>query len=70
MPQRIIVSSRSSPTLRITGAWIVRRHAGHRRQVADIAVDDAEQRDDGGLICGDAVEIAHALCGLTLLKVR
>jgi hypothetical protein len=36
----------------------LRKHARHRRQVADVAVDDAEQRDDRGLICGDAVEIA------------
>jgi hypothetical protein len=27
--------------------------------VADVLVDDAEQRDDGGLVGGDAVEIAH-----------
>jgi hypothetical protein len=28
----------------------VGKHAGHRRQVADVAVDDAEQRDDRGLV--------------------
>jgi hypothetical protein len=39
---------------------IVWKHAGHRRQVADVAVDDAEQRDDRGLAGGDAVEIAHS----------
>jgi len=38
---------------------IIREDTGHRRQVADIAVDHAEQRDDGGLVGGDAVEIAH-----------
>ena len=32
---------------------------GFRRRVADVAVDDPEQRDDRGLVCGDAVEIAH-----------
>jgi hypothetical protein len=26
--------------------WIIGKHAGHWRQVADVAVDDAEQRDD------------------------
>jgi hypothetical protein len=40
------------------------------REVAYIAVDDAEKRDDRGLVRDDAVEIAHALSGLTLLKVR
>jgi hypothetical protein len=34
-------------------------NAAHRRQVADVAIDDAKQRGDGGLICGDAVEVAH-----------
>jgi len=45
--------------LRATGADKVREYAGHRRQAADVAVDHAEQRDDGGLVGGDAVEIAH-----------
>ena len=36
------------------------KHAGHRCEVADIAVDDAEQRDDRGLVGGDGIEIAHA----------
>jgi hypothetical protein len=31
----------------------------HRRQVADIVVDRAEQGNDGGLVRGDAIEIAH-----------
>jgi hypothetical protein len=34
------------------------KDARHRRQVADVAVDHAEQRDDRGLVGGDAVEIA------------
>jgi hypothetical protein len=33
---------------------IVGKDAGHRREVADMAVDDAEQRDDCGLVSGDA----------------
>ena len=37
------------------------KYARHRRQIADAAVDDAEQRNDGGLVGGDAVEIAHRL---------
>src|SRR6266404_3347904 len=40
---------------------IVRKHAGHRWEVTDIAVDDAEQRDDRGLVGGDRIEIAHGL---------
>jgi hypothetical protein len=43
------------------GRGIVRKHARNRRKIADIAIDDAEQRDDGGLVGGDAVEIAHAI---------
>src|SRR4029077_10382218 len=39
---------------------IIRKHARHRCEVADIAVDDAEQRSDGGLVRCDAVEIAHS----------
>ena len=31
----------------------------HRRKVADITVDDAEQRDDRGLAGGDAIKVAH-----------
>ena len=36
-----------------------RDHAGHRRQIADVAVDHAEEGDDGGLASGDAVKIGH-----------
>jgi hypothetical protein len=38
---------------------VVRKHARHRRQVADVTVDHPEQREDGGLVGGDAAEIAH-----------
>jgi hypothetical protein len=37
------------------------KYARHRRKVADVAVYHAEERADGFLICGDAVEIAHEL---------
>ena len=40
--------------LRITG---IGKHARHRRKVADIAVDDAEQRSDGRLVRLDAIEV-------------
>jgi hypothetical protein len=39
---------------------IVGKHAGHWRQIADVPVDDSEQRDDGGLVRGDRIEIPHA----------
>jgi hypothetical protein len=35
------------------------KHARHRRQVADVAVDHAKQRDDGCLVRGDRIEVAH-----------
>jgi len=38
---------------------IIGKDAGHWRQVTDVAVDYAKKRDDGGLVSGDAVEIAH-----------
>jgi cold shock CspA family protein len=31
---------------------VVGKHASHRRQVADVAIDDAEQRNDGRLVGG------------------
>jgi hypothetical protein len=40
---------------------IVGEYAGHRRQVVDIAVDDAEKYGDGGLVGGDRIEIANAI---------
>jgi len=36
---------------------VVWKHTGHRRQIADISVDDAKQRDDGGLIGRNRVEV-------------
>jgi hypothetical protein len=47
-------------------AWIATRlcrivgeHARHGRQVADVTVHDPKQGGNGGLICGDAVKVAH-----------
>jgi hypothetical protein len=40
---------------------VVREHAGHRRQVADVAGDDAEQRDDRSLVRGDRVEVCTSI---------
>ena len=45
----------------------IRKHARHRREVANVAIDEAEQRGDGRLVRRDAVEVADALRGLTLL---
>ena len=47
--------------------WRIRKHARHRCEVADIAVDDAEQRGDGSLIGGDAVQVAHLNLTVALL---
>lgn len=49
------------PGLRVAdhGRWIVREDAGHRLQVAHVAIDHAEEREDGGLIGGDAAEVAN-----------
>ncbi len=44
MPQRIIVISRAGVGVADHRRRIIREHARHRREVADIAVDDAEQR--------------------------
>lgn len=32
------------------GRGIVGKNARHRREVADVPIDNAEQRDDGGLV--------------------
>ena len=38
---------------------IIGKDSRHWREIADVAIDDAEQRDDRGLVRGDAVEVAH-----------
>ena len=38
---------------------IIWKYADHRRQVADVAVDDAEESANGILARSDTVEIAH-----------
>jgi hypothetical protein len=37
------------------------KRAGHRRQVADVAVDHPEEGADGFLIRCDRIEVAHAI---------
>jgi hypothetical protein len=64
MPQRIMIIS--------LGICIpddrrrkIGKHAGHRRQVADLAVHHPEKRDDGSLVGRNRIEIAHrdpAIC--------
>jgi hypothetical protein len=56
MPHRIMVSSRSLSVLRTTGAG---EDARHRREVADIAIDDAEQRGNGSLVRSDRIEVTQ-----------
>jgi hypothetical protein len=41
------------------GSRIIRKHAGHRGEVSDIAVDLAKQPDDGFLVRGDRIQITH-----------
>ena len=48
------------------GRGIIRKHTRHGRQIADISVDYAEERDDRGLVRGDAVEVAHPLSSLAV----
>ena len=43
---------------------MIRKHASHRCEVANIAIDDAEQRSDGGLVRRDALEVAHRYGGV------
>jgi len=59
MPQRIVAISRPVSALR-KGPDSLETHR-HRRQVADVAVDHAKQRDDRGLVGSDAVEVAHSV---------
>jgi hypothetical protein len=51
MPRRIHPAS----AFRVAdhGRGIVREVAGHRLQVAYVAVDHAEEREDGGMVGGD-----------------
>ena len=58
MPHRIMLNSPGVGVARHRGR-IIRKHARHRCEVADVAIDDAEQRGDGGLVCGDRIEVAR-----------
>jgi hypothetical protein len=35
------------------------KERGHRREVAEIAIDEVKERSNGGLVRGDQIEIAH-----------
>lgn len=64
------VSFRSPlPVLRIAGRWVVGEDAGHRLRVTDVAIDHAEEREDGGLAGGDAIE-SGILCVVGADKTR
>ena len=41
------------------GGGVLGKHAWHRREIADVSVDDAEEGDDGRLVGCDRIEIAH-----------
>src|SRR3984885_14901804 len=45
IPHRAVASSRPSAPLRTLRPLVIRKHPRHRRQIADISVDDAKQRD-------------------------
>jgi hypothetical protein len=49
--QQCRVSASSAPN--------TREHAGHRGEIADIAVDDAEQRSDGRLVRRGRIKLTH-----------
>jgi hypothetical protein len=49
--------------------WVVREHARHRRQIADVVVYHAEERDDRGLVGGDAVEVALGFSSFAGLRL-
>jgi hypothetical protein len=59
MPQGDSVISWPGSALRSHLGGILGKDARHRRQVADVAIGHAEERDDGGLVGCNAVEIAH-----------
>ena len=65
IPQRIIVNSLHGG-IADHGRRIVREDARHRGEVADVAVDDAKEGDDRGLVGGDAVEVAHMIAAYRL----
>lgn len=53
---------------------IVGEHAGHRREVADVAIDDAEQPSDGRLVRGDRrslhIDLICRASGSSMLDLR
>ena len=46
------------------GSRIIWKHARHRRQVADIAVQHAKERDDGRLVGRDRIDCTSSSCDL------
>ena len=61
MPHRIMVGSRPSSGVAHHRSRLIWKHARHRREVADIAIDDAEQSSYGSLVGRDRIEIAQEL---------
>src|SRR5664280_2357481 len=50
-----------APTFGVANDWSGHNpgNTRHGWKVADVAVHDPKQDDDRGLVCGDAVEVAH-----------
>src|ERR1700692_2969509 len=49
-PGAVLNTQTAIAAVRNENEQIETEHARHRRQVADVSVDDAEQRDDRGLV--------------------
>jgi hypothetical protein len=39
--------------------FVIGKNPRHRRQIANVSVHDAKQRDDGGLVRGNRIEVTH-----------
>jgi hypothetical protein len=59
MPRAASASSLDRPGVAHSGRWVIWKDVGDPRKVTDVPIDDAKKRGDGGLVCGDRIEIAH-----------
>ena len=59
MPYRIVTISVPLFGVAEDCSTLVGEDAGHRREVTDVAFDDAEEAADGFLVRCDRIEIAH-----------
>jgi hypothetical protein len=42
------------------GSRVIRKYTRHRRKVAYVAIDHAEEGNYRGLVCSDRIEVAHS----------